>query len=129
MKALAKGLAQLCEEGATQLFKPLRSNELILGAVGLLQFDVVAYRLKEEYGVECVFDSIPVATARWVECGDEKRLEEFRDKAFDNLAIDHTGSLVYIAPTMINLQLTEERWPEMRFRKTREHGTETAMAA
>jgi peptide chain release factor 3 len=128
-KALNKGLAQLCEEGATQLFKPLRSNELILGAVGLLQFDVVAYRLKEEYGVECVFDSIPVATARWVVSEDEKRLEEFRDKAFDNLALDHTGSLVYIAPTMINLQLTEERWPEMRFRKTREHGTETALAA
>ncbi|HET7174874.1 MAG TPA: peptide chain release factor 3, partial [Gammaproteobacteria bacterium] len=117
------------EEGATQLFKPLRSNELILGAVGLLQFDVVAYRLKEEYGVECVFDSIPVATARWVECDDEKKLEQFRDKAFDNLALDHTGSLVYVAPTQVNLQLTQERWPEVRFRKTREHGVETAMAA
>ncbi|HEV2321392.1 MAG TPA: peptide chain release factor 3, partial [Gammaproteobacteria bacterium] len=128
-KALNKGLAQLCEEGATQLFKPLRSNELILGAVGLLQFDVVAYRLKEEYGVECVFDSIPVATARWVECDDEKKLEQFRDKAFDNLSLDHTGSLVYVAPTLVNLQLTQERWPEVRFCKTREHGVETAMAA
>ena len=128
-KALNKGLAQLCEEGATQLFKPLRSNELILGAVGLLQFDVVAFRLKEEYGVECIFEGISVATARWVECDDEKRLEEFRDKAFDNLALDHTGSLVYIAPTQVNLQLTQERWPDVRFRKTREHGIETALAA
>jgi peptide chain release factor 3 len=128
-KALNKGLAQLCEEGATQLFKPLRNNELILGAVGLLQFDVVAFRLKEEYGVECVFDSIPVATARWVECADPKRLEEFRNKAFDNLALDHADSLVYVAPTLVNLQLTEERWPEVKFRKTREHGSETALAA
>ena len=128
-KALNKGLAQLCEEGATQLFKPMRNNDLILGAVGLLQFDVVAFRLQEEYSVECVFDSIPVATARWVECADEKRLEEFRNKAFDNLAVDHAGSLVYVAPTLINLQLTQERWPDVTFRKTREHGTETALAA
>ncbi len=128
-KALSKGLAQLCEEGATQLFKPMRNNDLILGAVGLLQFDVVAFRLKEEYGVECVFDSIPVATARWVEGGDAKRLEEFRDKAFDNLALDHTNSLVYVAPTLVNLQLTQERWPELSFRKTREHGMDTAIAA
>ena len=128
-KALNKGLAQLCEEGATQLFKPLRNNELILGAVGLLQFDVVAFRLHEEYGVDCVFDSIPVATARWVECDDPKRLQEFRDKAFENLALDHADSLVYVAPTLINLQLTQERWPELRFRKTREHGTDAALAA
>ena len=128
-KALNKGLAQLCEEGATQLFKPMRNNDLILGAVGLLQFDVVAFRLQEEYSVECVFDSIPVATARWVECDDEKKLEEFRNKAFDNLALDHAGSLVYVAPTQVNLQLTQERWPDIRFRKTREHGIETALAA
>ncbi|MGH8282161.1 MAG: peptide chain release factor 3, partial [Gammaproteobacteria bacterium] len=127
-KALAKGLAQLCEEGATQLFKPLRNNELILGAVGLLQFDVVAYRLREEYGVDCVFDSINVATARWVECEDAKRLTEFRNRVFDNLALDHTGSLVYVAPTLINLQLVEERWPEVRFRTTRERGIESLVA-
>ena len=128
-KALNKGLAQLCEEGATQLFKPLRNNELILGAVGLLQFDVVAFRLKEEYGVDCVFDSIPVATARWVEGDDPKRMQEFRDKAFENLAVDHGDSLVYVAPTLINLQLTQERWPELCFRKTREHGTDSAITA
>ena len=57
MKALQKGLAQLCEEGATQLFKPLRNNDLILGAVGQLQFEVVAFRLQDEYGVQCVFDT------------------------------------------------------------------------
>jgi peptide chain release factor 3 len=121
LKALQKGLAQLCEEGATQLFRPLRNNDLILGAVGPLQFDVVAHRLRYEYKVECQFESVTVATARWVECDDAKILEQFRKKAHDNLALDHSGSLVYIAPTRVNLGLTEERWPDVTFRETREH--------
>ena len=121
LKALQKGLAQLCEEGATQLFKPMRNNDLILGAVGPLQFEVVAHRLRDEYNVECQFEAINVATARWVECTDSKMLEEFERKAHDNLALDHGGRLVYIAPTRVNLNLTEERWPEIAFRKTREH--------
>jgi len=121
LKALQKGLAQLCEEGATQLFKPMRNNDLILGAVGPLQFEVVAHRLSDEYNVECQFEAINVATARWVECDDAKMLADFKLKAHDNLALDHGGSLVYIAPTRVNLNLTEERWPEIAFRKTREH--------
>ncbi len=121
LKALQKGLAQLCEEGATQLFKPLRNNDLILGAVGPLQFDVVAHRLRHEYKVECRFETVNVATARWVECADPGKLADFEKKAHDNLALDHGDSLVYIAPTRVNLNLTEERWPDIRFRKTREH--------
>ncbi len=72
IKQLAKGLDQLCEEGATQLFKPLRNNDMILGAVGQLQFEVVAFRLQDEYAVSAVFDTIGVHTARWVYCDDEK---------------------------------------------------------
>jgi len=121
LKALQKGLAQLCEEGATQLFKPLRNNDLILGAVGPLQFDVVAHRLQEEYKVECLFEPVNVATARWVLCDDPKKFAEFERKAHDNLALDHGDNLVYIAPTRVNLNLTEERWPDIVFRKTREH--------
>ena len=121
LKALQKGLAQLCEEGATQLFRPLRNNDLILGAVGPLQFDVVAHRLRDEYNVDCVFESINVATARWVECADDRRLEEFQRKAHDNLALDHGERLVYIAPSRVNLNLTEERWPEIEFHETREY--------
>jgi peptide chain release factor 3 len=121
LKALQKGLAQLCEEGATQLFKPLRNNDLILGAVGPLQFEVVAHRLKDEYKVECQFESINVATARWVEVDDEKMLQDFRRKAHDNLALDHSDSLVYIAPSKVNLNLTLERWPDIKFRETREY--------
>ncbi len=122
-KALNKGLDQLCEEGATQLFRPLNSNDLILGAVGILQFDVAAYRLKSEYNVDCLFEAVNVNTARWVHCEEPRRFEEFKRKAHDNLALDHHGALVYIAPTRVNLQLTQERWPEVRFSATREHGT------
>jgi len=121
MKALQKGLSQLCEEGATQLFKPLRSNDLILGAVGPLQFEVVAFRLQDEYGVQCVFDPVGVYTARWVGSGDPRKLEEFRGRAHEQLAVDHSGALVYLAPSRVNLELTLERWPDIRFRETREH--------
>ncbi len=121
MKALQKGLNQLCEEGATQLFRPLRNNDLILGAIGPLQFEVVAFRLADEYGVTCSFEQINVSTARWVDCEDGKRLAEFRDRAYDNLALDHAGELVYLAPTRVNLELTQERWPKVGFRETREH--------
>jgi len=121
MKQLQKGLAQLSEEGATQFFRPLMSNDLILGAVGVLQFDVVAYRLKDEYGVDCAFENVGVVTARWIQCDNEKKLAEFREKAASNLAVDAAGELVYIAPTRVNLQLTIERWPDIRFLATREH--------
>jgi peptide chain release factor 3 len=120
MKALQKGLSQLCEEGATQLFKPLRNNDLILGAVGQLQFEVVAFRLQDEYGVQCVFDNVNVHTARWISGGDEKKIDEFRTKAYDNLAVDHSGALVYLATGRVNLELTLERWPDIVFRETRE---------
>ncbi|MEM6640782.1 MAG: peptide chain release factor 3 [Pseudomonadota bacterium] len=119
-KALNTGLAQLCEEGATQLYKPLRDNSLILGAVGVLQFDVVAERLRHEYRVECQFEAVDVATARWVECDDPSMFEQFRKRCHDNLALDHAGDLVYVAPSRVNLSLTQERWPDVRFSDTRE---------
>src|SRR6516225_6214518 len=121
MKALQKGLSQLTEEGATQLFRPLRNNDLILGAVGPLQFEVVAFRLQDEYGVQCVFDPVAVHTARWVDAADPRKLEEFTVRAHEHLARDHKGALVYLAPSRINLQLTLERWPDITFRETREH--------
>ncbi len=119
-KQLHKGLTQLAEEGATQVFFPLRNNDVILGAVGTLQFDVVAHRLKHEYGVECAYDVVNVATARWVEAASERELEVFRAKAHDNLSIDGAGHLTYLAPTRVNLSLAEERHPEIRFNETRE---------
>ncbi len=120
MKALQRGLSQLCEEGATQLLKPLRTNDLILGAVGPLQFEVVAFRLADEYGVACAFEPVPIHTARWI-AGDEREVQQFRSRAFEHLALDHAGALVYLAPSRVNLELTLERWPQIAFRETREH--------
>ena len=119
-KQLRQGLSQLSEEGATQIFMPLSGNDLILGAIGVLQFDVVAFRLKDEYGVDCSYEPVTVAAARWIHCEDEKHLSEFRKKAEANLALDGGGFLTYLAPTRVNMSLTEERWPDIEFRNTRE---------
>jgi peptide chain release factor 3 len=120
LKALQKGLAQLCEEGATQLFRPSLSNDQILGAVGPLQFEVASYRLRDEYSVDCVFEAVNVVAARWVRCDDEDHLEEFVRKLAANVARDHAGALVYLAPTTVSLTLTQERWPKIQFYATRE---------
>lgn len=120
-KALLKGLLELSEEGATQVFRPLNSNQLILGAVGILQFDVVAHRLKNEYKADCVYESVSVTCARWVYAEDDKALTEFRTKAFDYLALDGGDALMYLAPTRVNLAMAEERYPKIKFCATREH--------
>ncbi len=120
LKQLQKGVTQLCEEGATQVFRPMRNNDIVLGAVGVLQFEVAAHRLKGEYNVEAIVEPTQVQLARWIACDDEKELKKFRDKAHDNLAEDGDGQLVYLAPTRVNLSLTEERWPQIRFLATRE---------
>jgi peptide chain release factor 3 len=67
-----------------------------------------------------VFSNVQLATVRWIECDDKVMLQRFRDKHHDQLALDGAGRLVYLAPTRVNLQLAEERWPEVRFLATRE---------
>lgn len=122
LKALQKGLSQLAEEGATQVFWPLDNNDWILGAIGVLQFDVVVYRLKHEYNVDCIYENADITTARWLKSSNTKKLEEFKNTLKHNLAVDVANNLTYLAPTMVNLQLTQERWPDIEFLKTREHG-------
>ncbi len=89
-----------------QVFRPISNNDLIVGAVGVLQFDVVVARLKSEYNVEAIYESVNVATARWVESADAKKFEEFKRKNETQLALDGGDNLTYIAPTMVNLNLT-----------------------
>ncbi len=121
-KQLNKGLDQLCEEGATQVYRPLTSNDIILGAVGQLQFEVTQFRLKDEYGVEAALEPVTVHSARWVGAADAKLLKEFQDKNDTRLARDHFGDLVYLASSAVNLQMAQERHPDIRFTDTREHG-------
>ena len=111
----------MSEEGAVQVFRPLNSNDMIVGAVGVLQFEVVVHRLKTEYNVDALYEPISVATARWVNCQDGKTFDQFQKKAYDNLALDGGDNLTYIAPTMVNLNLAQERYPDVEFHKTREH--------
>jgi len=119
MKQLQKGLDQLAEEGATQVFRPVKTNELVLGAVGILQFDVVAHRLQHEYGVDAIFESYNCATARWLS-GPDGAMKEIVDALGHNVAVDGAGDYVYLAPSLVNLRLTQERHPKIEFRETRE---------
>jgi peptide chain release factor 3 len=102
-KQLQKGLQQLSEEGSTQVFSPINNSDLVVGAVGQLQFEVVSYRLKDEYKVEARYEPVNVYTARWVYCDDPRKLEEFQRKAGEHLSIDGGGYLTYLAPTRVNL--------------------------
>ena len=122
MKQLDKGLRQLGEEGAIQVFESLVDGSLLLGAVGQLQFEVVAHRLETEYGVNASFERAGIAAARWVTCGDAAHLAEFARAAAARLARDVDGNLVYLADTSVNLHFTRERWPKVVFHATREHG-------
>jgi peptide chain release factor 3 len=120
-KQLQKGLNQLVEEGAVQLFRPLIGGELILGAVGVLQFDVTMSRLKAEYGVDADYEPVEYATARWVECNDKKQLAAFESDNRANLARDTEGNLTYLAASEWRLKFLAEEWPDVTFLKTREY--------
>ncbi|ASM53053.1 MULTISPECIES: peptide chain release factor 3 [Pseudoalteromonas] len=120
-KQLLKGLVQLSEEGAVQVFRPLINNDLIVGAVGVLQFDVVVARLKAEYNVDAIYEGVNVNTARWVSSDDVKKFEDFKRKCESNLALDGGDNLTYIAPSRVNLNLSVERYPEVTFSHTREN--------
>ena len=119
-KQLDRGLRQLSEEGATQVFFPLMTNEIVIGAVGSLQFDLVAYRLDDEYRADCVFEEADIHTVRWI-TGAVKDIEDLNRRHGARLARDGGGCLAYLAPTRANLSLAEERWPKLRFAATREH--------
>ena len=121
-KQLEKGLRQLGEEGAVQVFSPLVDNTPLIGAVGQLQFEVVEHRLKSEYGVDAVFERAGIHTARWVACPDSAHLNEFVKANQNRLAHDADGNYAYLADTGVNLRLTQERWPKVQFHATREHG-------
>lgn len=120
-KQLQKGLVELSEEGAVQVFRPLVGNNYILGAVGVLQFDVVMGRLKVEYGADAVYEPVDYTTARWVVCDDHKMLHDFEKSYQGYLARDAEGYLTYLAPNSWRLKNAMKEWPGITFLKTREH--------
>jgi peptide chain release factor 3 len=122
-KQFVKGVEQIAQEGAIQIFHEPNSGmeRVFVGVVGVLQFDVVVSRLKNEYNVEAIYEPISVTTARWIESDDQKELDDIQRKVPQNIALDGGGNLTYIAPNMVNLNLTMERYKNIKFNKTREH--------
>ncbi|MDH4318600.1 MAG: peptide chain release factor 3, partial [Desulfobulbaceae bacterium] len=121
VKQLHKGLLQMAEEGTVQVFRPLLGSHFVLGAVGVLQFDVTMARLKDEYGVDAVYEGVNYSAARWVLCDDRKILAEFKKQNEANLAMDGEGHLSYLAVDAWWLNRTMENFPDITFLKTREY--------
>ncbi len=120
-KQLQKGLQELGEEGAIQVIT-LSNGRNVLGAVGQLQFEIVRHRLAAEYRVDAVYESVALHTARWLDFPDAATRAAFEKKEAASIGLDVDGNPVFLATNRYNLELTEERWPEVGFRATREHG-------
>ena len=125
-KPLAKGLRELGEEGAIQVFETAGTGTLLLGAVGPLQFEIVAHRLATEYRVDALYEPAAISTARWLTFPDETTRRGFEREQSASLATDVDGNPVFLATNRFNLQVTMERWPKVGFHATREHGERLA---
>lgn len=119
-KHLQKGLIQLSEEGVVQVFRPLASNDYILGAVGVLQFDITMERLKTEYGVDAIYEPVKYNVARWVESENTKQLKDFEKRNMSDMALDSEGSIAFMTTSVWQLGYYQEKWPDVKFCKTRE---------
>ncbi len=120
-KQLQKGLKELGEEGAVQVFTDSMGRKL-LGAVGQLQFDIVAHRLKGEYNVDAMYEPADIYTARWLSFPDDDTRKQFLQRESAAVAEDVDGNPVYLAPSRYKLEITRERFPDVGFHATREHG-------
>ncbi len=118
-KHLKRALEQLAEEGVTRLFKPVTGGDFIIGVVGPLQLDVLAARLKSEYGLGVRLEPAPYETARWIE-GQSAELRRFADTVPSALAEDRDGAPVFLARNRWDLDRTEKDWPNLAFKATRE---------
>ena len=117
-KQLNKGLDQLMDEGVAQLFTKIDSARKIVGTVGALQFDVIQYRLKGEYGASCEYEPVNLYKACWVSCSDPKELEAFKSRRSKDLATDKDGKLVYLAESSWGLKTVQENHPAISFHFT-----------
>ena len=121
-KQLQKGLRELGEEGAIQVFETATGGDMLLGAVGQLQFEVVASRLAAEYKVDAIYDPANIYTARWLAFPDENTRRNFEKEQYARVAQDVDGNPVYLATNRYNLNIVIEKWPKVTFHATREHG-------
>ncbi len=124
-KQLKAGLTQLGEEGAIQVFRPIAGSVLMLGAVGQLQFEVVAHRLEAEYGVKARITHSNYQVARWVTCapedGGEQELKRFMDANAHRVALDAVDAPTLLVDHNATLRAVEANWPKIKFHAMREH--------
>ena len=120
-KQLRAGLTQLGEEGAIQVFRPIAGSLLLLGAVGQLQFEVVAHRLEHEYGVKARILGSQFNLARWVTCDDPNELKKFMDANAHRVALDAVDAPTLLVDHSATLRAVEQQWPKIKFHALREH--------
>jgi peptide chain release factor 3 len=119
-KHLRKALESLGEEGVTQVFKPIMGGELVVGAVGALQFEVLEERMKAEYGLEVIFETSPYQAARWVSAERRADLETFSDKSKSQMAEDVDSAPVFLGKSAWEIGYVQERNPAVRFSDVKE---------
>ena len=119
-KQLAKGIDQLMDEGVAQLFTMKTNGRKLIGTVGALQFEVIQYRLKHEYGASCTYENHNVYKACWVSCSDKAQLEEFKKVKYRSMAVDKFGRDVFLADSAFTIQMAEQKFPEVKFHFTSE---------
>jgi peptide chain release factor 3 len=119
-KQLEKGLLQLMEEGVAQLFSYELGNKKVVGVVGALQFEVIQFRLKNEYGASAQFASQNIYKACWISSKNPKKLNEFIDSKQRHIARDKDGKLVFMAESKGWLQMVQENFPDIHFHFTSE---------
>jgi len=117
-KNLKKGLEQLAQEGAVQLFRPIGTSESIVGVVGQLQLEVLRARLLSEYRVRGRFENVDLATARWYRGSSQAYQDAFEKKMKARLAVDVKGRAVFMAESAWRLRYTAEENPEIEFFET-----------
>jgi peptide chain release factor 3 len=120
-KHLQRGLMQLGEEGAIQVFRPQTKGSLLLGAIGALQFEVVTHRLKYEYGVEARLTPANYRIARWVTSDEPGELKRFIDSNAHRVALDVVDAPAFLATYQTELDVARDRWKKIRFHAMREH--------
>ncbi|AWD32158.1 Peptide chain release factor 3 [Candidatus Kinetoplastibacterium sorsogonicusi] len=123
VKQFRTGLKQLGEEGAIQIFKPINENIILVGAIGNLQFEVIAHRLKLEYNAEVIFKPTKYIISRWIMSNNKKAMEKFIKLNSQNIALDVSEAIVYIASSKSQLKVAQELNPDIKFYTMKEYGS------
>ena len=119
-KQLEKGINQLMDEGVAQLFVNQFNNRKIIGTVGQLQFEVIQYRLENEYNAKCKWEPVSLYKACWIESEDEEELEAFKKRKYQYMAKDKEGRDVFLADSGYVLQMAQEDFKKIKFHFTSE---------